>query len=346
LSLSLHLFIPGLLKPVRAWARDYTSFPRFNALETLLGRSAESTVEAIGYERPLLELGGLQWSSSAAMPTAALRRLGITGTFHEGAYACLDPVCLQADIGSAYLYDACRIIVSGDEAATLARCFNDHFADRGLHLDADLPDAWHLRLKSPEVIDGYSIREARGRDVTRLLPKGARAGFWHGVMNETQMLFYQLPLNQEREAAGRIPVNGVWLHGAGAMPGAQTTRWTHLWSDDPLVKGIGLRTGAPTDPSPESLDDLLEKVDQGEHLVVLDELSASADYDDFSTWVETLRDLERRWFGPLNGERRVKNWIVHDDTGRRFERGKGVKWPWRKNRPLPHYGRRDAGPRL
>ncbi|MEA3413410.1 MAG: hypothetical protein U9R74_18020, partial [Pseudomonadota bacterium] len=207
MSLSLHILAPGLLGPVRVWARDYGNFPRFDEIEALLGGSGESAIEAIGFERTLLVLGGFTWPPPTGLPTAALRRLGITGTFEEGTFACLDPVCLQADIGSAYLYDASRIVVSRDEAAALARCFNEHFADRGLHLDADLPDAWHLRLGSPEVITGTSIREARGRDVTRLLPAGTRALFWHGVMNETQMLFYQLPLNQEREAAGRMPVN-------------------------------------------------------------------------------------------------------------------------------------------
>jgi len=345
LSLTLHILVSGLLEPVRLWAKDYREFPRFDELEALLLRAREASTGSVGYEHSLLDLCEIRRSESGDVPTAPLRRFGITGMFDEGALACLDPVCLQVDIGSAYLHDAARIGISRDEADALVRCFNDHFADRGLHLDADLPHAWHLRLGSPDEIAGCPIREARGRDVTQRLPEGRRAAFWHGVMNETQMLFHGLPQNQEREAAGRMPVNGVWLHGAGALPeaGPQATPWSRIWGDDPLVAGIGLWTGVPTGQCPDSLNEMLETTDCGRHLVILDEMSAHADYDEFPAWVNAMRELGRRWFGPLGGERRVKNWVIQDDGGGRFESGRGLRWPWRRVRPLVAYCRGNDG---
>jgi len=44
------------------------------------------------------------------------------------------------------------------------------------------------------------------------------------LQSEAQMLFYTLPVNDVREAARQLPVNGFWVHGAGACDAPQRLR--------------------------------------------------------------------------------------------------------------------------
>lgn len=53
-------------------------------------------------------------------------------------------------------------------------------------------------------------------------PQGQR--LLQRLQSEAQMLFYTLPINDAREAAGQLPVNGFWVHGAGACAEPQRLR--------------------------------------------------------------------------------------------------------------------------
>lgn len=289
-----------------------------------------------------MALCGFRLPATGDLPTAVLRKAGIAGSPGGPRVACLDPVSLQADIGSARLFDASRFELLSGEAESFVQEFNGHFSDRGLTLEADLANAWHVRLPAEQAVSARSIREVRGKDVMRLLPAGSSAAFWLGVMNEAQMLFHDLPLNRKREAAGQMSVNGVWFHGAGSDPEFKTMPWSGLWGDDPLLKGIGLKTGIPVNGCPADIDAFLAQAGPGAHLVVLDDLSAPADYDEYLNWVEALRGLEERWFAPLSKRREVTHWVIQDDTGRSFERKRGLRWPWRTHPRLGSYAR-DKG---
>src|SRR5258706_98729 len=56
---------------------------------------------------------------------------------------------------------------------------------------------------------------ALGKPLLAFMPSGTDAARWQRWQNETQMLLFEHPVNVAREAAGRAPVNGVWVWGGG-----------------------------------------------------------------------------------------------------------------------------------
>jgi hypothetical protein len=54
------------------------------------------------------------------------------------------------------------------------------------------------------------------------MPSGKAAGPLRRLQQEMQMLLYTLPLNDEREHRGLLPVNSFWVSGTGALPSGVT----------------------------------------------------------------------------------------------------------------------------
>jgi hypothetical protein len=52
-----------------------------------------------------------------------------------------------------------------------------------------------------------------GRSIDRYLPAGDDARTWRRFLNHSQMLFHEHSLNEQREQAGLMSINGLWLEG-------------------------------------------------------------------------------------------------------------------------------------
>ena len=73
-------------------------------------------------------------------------------------------------------------------------------------------------------------------------PDAAQGAHLRRLQSEMQMLLYQQPVNDAREAARRYPVNAVWIEGAGTL-------------DAPLPPNPGVRTDTRLQTPPASTDD-------------------------------------------------------------------------------------------
>jgi hypothetical protein len=126
-----------------------------------------------------------------------------------------------------------------------------------------------------------SLREAAGRSVGELLPRGNEALAWHRRFNELQMVLHDHPVNQEREARGVPAVNSAWFWGGGTLPDRITSNWVHVWSRDALARGLSMATGILSTAPPHDFAQWLTRAQPGTHLIVLDD----ADLADIEKWL-------------------------------------------------------------
>ncbi len=148
-------------------------------------------------------------------PAAAFRlRAGGAGA-GSGYWLCADPVNLQVDRDQLLLDPAAVADLSLAEAAQLTALLNRHFEPDGLRFHAVSALEWVLEV--PRTLDLAAPAPSRlaGRPAGAFLPRGNDAAWARRVANEAQMLLYQAQPNELREAAGKRPVNSLWLWGGG-----------------------------------------------------------------------------------------------------------------------------------
>ena len=129
-----------------------------------------------------------------------------------------------------WLADMCHTAISQDKAALVAlpdlsvtRAESDAlFAsaaplfDGGAQGFAAEPldvGRWRIRADLPSPSKVISPTALSGQDVGDWWPTGADWRPWRRLLNELQMVWHEHPVNEAREAAGKPPINGVWLYG-------------------------------------------------------------------------------------------------------------------------------------
>jgi len=157
-----------------------------------------------------------------------------------------------------------------------------------------------LRVEPAPALETTALPEAAGRSIDTLLPRGADAQTWRTRLNDVQMLLHGHAVNEERESAGKLPVNSVWLWGGGSMQDRVSAPFNALWSRDAFAAGLAQAARIAARNLPEDAADFLRtSASEGVNLLLLDQLRGAAQYGDAHGWREGLARLERDWFAPL-----------------------------------------------
>ena len=312
-----HLVVPGLLGDLPRLG-DIGELPRFPNLELLLSRAdAESADD--GYPQTLFELFGLPLPQHADVPTAAVcyHAEGGADPLPDTYLLHADPVHLRPDQDRLLAFDFHHQPLGEHEARQIAEAFNGHFAADGLRLLTPHPARWYLAVDHVPDLRTRPLSEVLGRNVDLFLPEGDDARSWRGWMNELQMLLHALPLNQQRDSSGKLPVSGLWFSGGGVLPAQRPSGFSRIEGEDRLAKGL---QGLSSDPRDARL--------------VLEPAPGRSVLDaDPSGWCDAVADLDSRlkdylgaelWLWPCAG----RAWHWKPGMGRRF---------WRRNRPLSHW---------
>lgn len=146
------------------------------------------------------------------------------------------------------------------EAHALLALLNQHFAEQGLVFVASphCHHRWYLQMASSPDIRTTTVEMALGRDIRPLLPQGSDAAFWNAFLNEVQMLLFEHPLNQAREARGELCVSGVWVYGGGVLPAPSAVAMPTLFADDAAARGLAALNGSPCHEVPQALGAVLQ----------------------------------------------------------------------------------------
>ena len=180
-----------------------------------------------------------------ALPVAALTRQLDCGDAELHAWVRADPAHVRADMATARMLACGELGLSAGECAQLLKPLRPVFGDAGFPISAPVPQRWYLMLpkeaRLPEFADPH---QALGAPLDEYLPAGELGRRWRHLLNEAQVILHNHPLNAERMAAGKLPVNSLWFWGAGALPDSVQTPFTRVVGADPLLCALAARAGS------------------------------------------------------------------------------------------------------
>ncbi len=165
-------------------------------------------------------------------------------------------------------------------AAALTATLNRHFA--GAHaFRAVAPEAWVMSAP-PASLEAPPAEEVMGRDFAEVLPRAP----WPALLNEIQMVLHDHPAGEGRETG----VNGVWLWGAGELPGKISAPWRSIASRDSLIRGLARIARIEHGATPADATEWLRALPgEGWHAAWLGTLDAGMEESWFAPLLEALR---------------------------------------------------------
>lgn len=308
------------------------------ALEALLSRARRFPSPGVSdtLEGTVFKCFGVDEPRQRDWPVAAVTRMVDKGTSESGWFMRADPVHLRADMNSVALLDASTFSVFEAEAEILAREIRDHCPDVW-DLQALHPKRWYLTLADEPRVRTCSPASAWGRPLDGCLPQGEDVNKWRVLLNEIQMVLHASPVNSERASRGEPIINSIWFWGGGALPAISKARWSHVWSQDVLARGLAQLSGTPSADVPAGGARLLESATiPGQHLVVLDAGYRFARLADVEAWQNHLAALHKNWFVPLYAalkSREIASVTILTDVDDAFRvTATRLRYAWRRRR--------------
>ena len=291
-----HLLVPGFGWPLGK-ASEVCHTLAANALETLIARGRRTSVPASGPERWLLERFGVPRQHD--WPAAPFSLLADGGSPGHDEWICADPVHLRFERNRLMLADCTQFRIARDEADALAGSINGHFGD-SLVVHPLQAHRWYARLRERSAMETIPLSSVRGGAIEAALAHGPDAMRWQACTNELQMLLHDHPVNLARESRGELPVNSVWLWGAGRLPVLPDRPFQYVVASDLLARGLAQVSGAQAQElAADARSWLARSAHTGIGLFVLDSLAAPSQYGQAEAWREALAKLELDWFAPL-----------------------------------------------
>ncbi|CAG2153590.1 hypothetical protein LMG19282_04433 [Cupriavidus campinensis] len=279
-----------------------------------------------------------QPDAAQAPPAADLRRQ----EDGDQGWACLQPVHIHAARDHLVLMHPDQLEIRADEAAALRAAIDDLLRESGIALDAPHPARWYVADDVFGELEATTPVRATGRNIDIWLQAGARARDWRRLQNEIQMTWHDHPVNQAREAEGRLTINSVWLHGGGKLSLVNRLADAVL-TDDPLLAGLALAGDSLLDPQPARFEEIAKA--DGHVMAMLDTAAEAHIAQDWGLWLERMHALDAQWFTPvlaaladgrimgvtlvLGGENHYAEFTVRRADLRKFWRGMGARGDWR-----------------
>ena len=319
-----------LLLDMAAFRQETGEPVRCPALERLLVRGDFAPPPGTSFQACLL---GCFNVPAADPPLAALTLLADGMAPEKYYWLRADPVCLQATQTRLLLAPLPEDDLSAEAARALAARIHPHIAAAGHELIVRHPQRWYIRCERAQRLHTQSPLAASGLLTEDRMPCGEDGPFWRRLMTESQMLLYQHEVNDEREAQGKLPVNGIWLWGGGCMRPVTESRYAYVYSDELLAQGLARAASAPARPAPPRMEAVFEEADrQGDVLVACRALPQELGPD----------ALARAWISPLiaqlrHGALAELRVLIADDTrptSARVVRRAHLRRFWRRAQPL------------
>lgn len=210
-------------------------------LTALLARAREYRLE------PSWAHGQLVIGHSARISPAALSRLHDRPDDAHGFWMRADPLALAVDLATIRVVGPASLPQEPGLRKTMEEALTGLFAAGGIEYQPAGPGHGYLRLEDPPACRFTPPWRLAGARLDQVLPEGPGAKMWHRLLNETQMLFHDLPAPHSL-APSRRPA-GLWFWGAGSLPAARPgTPLTALSAaGDPIICGLAEWLGIAPD---------------------------------------------------------------------------------------------------
>jgi hypothetical protein len=288
------LYIPHLIPPRELGAAFWRTVDA-PQLKTLLARAAFTRDAAVDAETWLCGAFGV--ARQHDFPLAPLLAHSENLASDDGYWLCTTPVHLETRRNALVLTDPAALVITTVESAAFAATLADHLREENVTLHAPQPGGWFLCCDAAPAMTTSSIGTVTGRDVRPFLPHGPDSARWHRILTEIQMLLHSHPVNDAREASGRLPVNSVWLWGGGTLPAPSPAVFDAVWSDDAIVRALAHHGGCRVERTPSRM--AAETLKGASHFFSLESLGGLMRQGDVQAWSSAVTELNRDWFSPL-----------------------------------------------
>lgn len=227
---TVEVLAPGLLATLDA----FPDAPAAEPLRRLLTKARRCAAAPVHEDAAVARLLGFECAADEPPALAAITAARDLGRIDlPRSIVRADPVHLRPDPTRLVVFDAASIALEAAEAEALVAFVNEAFRDAGFRLEhGTAPLRWYATLEGVERLRVPSPRALRGRAAESCLDALREAGPANRLMTEAQMVLAGAPVNAAREAAGKPPVNSLWLWGLGPPPAAGPARLAALVADD------------------------------------------------------------------------------------------------------------------
>jgi len=331
--LHLDVLIPGLFEGLSHWPENHEIAVSILALPALLSRANFNRQSITGFEPALFHCFDPELTLGEELPVAALRP-GMT----DKPVMCADPVHMEIGTTGINLIAGNDLKLTQAELAEMAELLNNFLQAENCRISFDQDGGGILQLPEWADVHTTALSAVGGQLLTEKLPLGPDQAWWHKLGNEIQMLLHNTAFNQEREAAGKLPVNTLWFWGGGELTRPLKPRYQLICSDHPFAKSLARQSDTEIISILESKPRLLQTTSKLKVLLVLDELLAYSQADDYLGWTEQMTLYDQQWFRPLKKaleNAAIKSLSIKSTTGECFDLYPYHRWRfWRGQRAL------------
>lgn len=334
----LTLFIPGFFGPVSETHSGIT--PNVPAIEKYFRFSKSNSIQTTGFTQTLFQLFGFP-NQDHDYPVAAVTRLVDDDHDLEGIWMRADPVHLRPERDAVVLLDNSSFNLEKHEALIFVADLQQVFTERDIELEAPTNNRWYIKLKQLPEISTTPIHEVVGKDIDKNPAIGDNKVLWDQLSNEAQMSLHNCPLNDEREQRGELPVNGVWLWGAGELPKSKKQFWSRVFADEVTTQGLSILTGAPYGDLADSLEALINQTDEEDDILAVISFGLRhQQYFDHNGWQDFLGYLEEEWFAEIENlikQNELDELILLTGENKLTVTKSSYKKFWRRKKPFLTY---------
>lgn len=269
-----------VLPPLAADSVDDRGVRRWLARASVRRQQAPASdldrlLDTLGHERPV-------------SGRAALRLWGQTGERPGGWIAAADPVFLEARLDRVHLHALPESDLPDSDLGPLYDDLGRQLPDDAGHTVRRVGHCGYLVREAaiaaaalpPAAIDGFRLDD--------FLPDGDATDYL-ALLGEIQTTLHQHPVNAERLARGRLPVNSLWIWGGGHVPEPLAGELPVLFSDEPLSRGYWHGAGAPCEHWPGTVTDCAVAARDGFAAIV-----PAADGEIIGSHLRDLLELQKR----------------------------------------------------
>ena len=170
------------------------------------------------HERVLARAQGLE-PADGLIPFAALQALESGGNAGTAGWAWITPAHWRVGQDHIDMGHPQELRLDESQSRVLHAAMAPYFAEDGITLAYDAPLRWLARGDLFRTLPSASLDRVIGRRIEDAwMPAGSAGRPLRRLQQEMQMLLYTLPLNDERQRDGLLPVNTFWVSGTGALP--------------------------------------------------------------------------------------------------------------------------------
>jgi hypothetical protein len=200
-------------------------------LQALLGRLQRQqtlldadTGMALHMPHERLRAQTLGWAHDApSLPWAAWHNKPSPQDSHHGQVnpapqAWMTPCHWQIGMDQVVMADPAHLHLSDEESQQLLQAMQAFLLEDGLQVTWQSALQWHVQGALLTDLPTVSLDRVIGQNVKHWMPDHPATRPFQRLQSEMQMLLYNHPVNDAREARRQHTVNAFWLHGAGVLP--------------------------------------------------------------------------------------------------------------------------------